>query len=453
MRSLHRHRDIRSFCRSRQPGVVLILTLLVLIVLAAITYQITVKLADRRRADDYLVYYQGARYACDSAMKYALATARAIEPNYANRADAPDFSDMFRMNDAQVDEMVKLWAQQISDPNRNANSKAAAQNDLRSLLEGGLSSDDANNADFVKIAMDLLQSRGTTDIKDITIPGPYGAPWPLLMDPVEFEIGKAKVSITIEDENAKLPLVWMTMSEPELKRAKQEVLRVFCSWYDIDEKDVAELQKKLDLVAGIKPFTFASAPAAVAKPATPARPVAGPAPVPASRRGAKSATQPVPTGPKVSVVRPPVRNYADHAKLMACSYMDAGWLTVPLIETASRQEYPMKYLALWGSTQVNINSAPRHVLEAAFAFGGDGDKIAEAIIQQRQIRPFTGVGDFRRQNLAFSSQIQKAEKYITTESNFFTIRITATSGPAKCTATAAVMKKGRQATMITAVFE
>lgn len=113
----------------------------------------------------------------------------------------------------------------------------------------------------------------------------------------------------------------------------------------------------------------------------------------------------------------------------------------------------MKYLAIWGSTQVNINSAPRHVLEAAFAFGGDGDKIAEAIIEQRRQKPFKSIDDFRRANLAFSSQIQKTEKYITTTSEFFTIRITATNGPAKCTATVAVLKQGPKAKPITAVFE
>jgi hypothetical protein len=483
MRQPYGHREAGSLS-GRQPGVVLILTLLVLIVLSAITYQITLKLSDRRRADDYLVYYQGARYACDSALKYALATARAIEPNYAQRADAPDFSDLFRMNDAQVDEMLKAWTEQMNDPNRNgeAGSKAAARNDIRSLLESGSYAYDMNNSDFLKSAMDMLQSVSATDIKEITVPGPYGSPWPLLMDPLEFEIGEAKVSITIEDENAKLPLVWMTMDDPEIKREKKEVLKNFCSWYDIDEKDVTDLQEKLDLVAEIKPFTFNSASSTAVKPLLTAGPLTGPAAThgsgrtetqPGSRRGGRSetrtnvrgarksetqpgaqtATQPVPTGPKIIVVRPTVRNYADYAKLMASSYIDAGWLTVPVMESRSRQEYPMKYLALWGSTQVNINSAPRHVLEAAFAFGGDGDKIAEAIIQQRQIRPFTGVGDLRRQNLAFSSQIQKSEKYITTASTFFTIRVTATNGPAKCTATAAVMKKGGQAIPITVVFE
>jgi type II secretory pathway component PulK len=469
MRSLPGYRFVGSFAagcslgRRRQPGVVLILTLLVLIVLAAITYQITVKLSDRRRADDYLIYYQGARYACDSALKYALATTQIIEPNYADRANSPDFSDMFRMTDAQVSEMLAAWAEQMNDPNRNGDGEAstgaqdAGGEAFRSFLSSQLPANgpnDHNNTDFMKSAIDALQSSSVVDVNEFTVPGPYGPPWPLVVEPIEFEIGSAKVSITIEDENAKLPLVWMTMTDPELKSEKQEVLRVFCSWYDIDKKDVAEFQKNLDQVAQIKPFAVSLAPVVITKPAPVVAPPVPPTPITPDTRGVhKPATQPVPPPPSGPAARSSLSDYADYAKLMASSYIDAGWLTVPVIESSSRQEYPMKYLAIWGSTQVNINSAPRHVLEAAFAFGGDGDKIAEAIIEQRRQKPFKSIDDFRRANLAFSSQIQKTEKYITTTSEFFTIRITATNGPAKCTATVAVLKQGPKAKPITAVFE
>jgi hypothetical protein len=438
-------------CSRRRPGVVLVLTLMILMVLAAITYQLTLKLADRRRADDYLIYYQGARYACDSALKYALATAQIIDPNYADRAESPDFSDMFRMTDDQIDEVLQAWADQMNDPNYGKEDQSASDNpqsntDLASLLGSLFSPDDANSEDFLSQAALMLQPQQLADANQLVIPGPYGAPWPLLIDPVEFEIGSAKVSITIEDENAKLPLVWMTDTDKQLRPTTLEVLRVFCGWYGVDEKDIAEFQQKLDKVAEIKPFTPGLMPTGPVQSVQAAQP-----PAPTTRNTRRSVTPVV--RPVINVPRLASRNYTDYAKLMGSSLVDATWLTVPIIEGRSRQEYPMKYLGVWGSTQVNINTAPRHVLEAAFTFGGDADKIADALIEQRRKEPFKTIDDFRRKNLGYGAQIQRAEKYITTTSTFFTIRITATNGPAKCTATAAVLKKGGNIVKIAAVFE
>jgi hypothetical protein len=446
-------------CSRRPSGVVLVLTLMILIVLAAITYQLTLKLADRRRADDYLIYYQGARYACDSALKYALATAQIIDPNYADRALAPDFSDMFRMTDDQIDEVLQTWADQMNDPNYGKDEQSASAEpqtniDLMSLLGTLFSTDDANSADYISKAAMMLQPSQLADANQLVIPGPYGAPWPLVTDPVEFEIGSAKVTITIEDENAKLPLVWMTDTDKQLRPTTLEVLRIFSGWYGVDEKDVAEFQQKLDKVAEIKPFTPGLLPTAPVPSSQTAEP-----PVPTPRNTRRSATQQgsaaqaAPVAHRVMGARAASRNYTDYARLMGSSLVDATWLTAPVIEGHSRQEYPMKYLGVWGSTQVNINTAPRHVLEAAFTFGGDADKIADALIEQRHKEPFKTIDDFRRKNLGYGAQIQRAEKYITTTSTFFTIRITATNGPATCTATAAVLKQGGNITKIAAVFE
>jgi len=439
---------------SSRPGVVLILTLMVLIVLATLTYQLTVKLADRRRADDYLIYYQGARYACDSALKYALATTEIIDPNYVDRTEAPDFSDLFRMTDFQIDEIRRIWADELNDPNQGEEgevSETAAEpagDDFMSLFGSLFSQDDPNNTGLFGTVSDLFQPE-LIDANDLVIPGPYGPEWPLVAEPIRFEIGSANVTITIEDENAKLPLVWMTTTEQDTRPAAQEVLRVFCSWYNMSPDTVADLQEKLDEAAKVKAFSPSAAAVVVAptpqpRPVTPARGVA---------RGttAQAAQQKPPTPARA--VRSPLRNYADYAKLMSSAVIDADWLVTPAIETESRNECPIKYLGIWGATQVNINSAPRHVLEAAFAYGGDGDKIADAIITQRQEEPFASIDDFRKKNLAFSLQIQKARDYITVRSNIFTIRVTATNGPATCAATAVVYKQGRKATKIAAVFE
>ena len=99
---------------------------------------------------------------------------------------------------------------------------------------------------------------------------------------------------------------------------------------------------------------------------------------------------------------------------------------------------------MWASTKVNINTAPRHVLEAAFAFGGDADEIAEEIIQRRRMEPFTDIEDLRKTLLRYSDSIEKCQKYITTESRFFTINATAVSGVAKASTVIAVTKDGKK---------
>ena len=97
-------------------------------------------------------------------------------------------------------------------------------------------------------------------------------------------------------------------------------------------------------------------------------------------------------------------------------------------------------MGLWGSRTVNINTAPRHVLEAAFAFGGDAKEIAEAIIQRRRIQPFKDIEDLRQSLFSYSDSIRKCEKYITTTSNLFTIKVTAVSGVAETSSVIAVTK-------------
>jgi type II secretory pathway component PulK len=97
---------------------------------------------------------------------------------------------------------------------------------------------------------------------------------------------------------------------------------------------------------------------------------------------------------------------------------------------------------LWGATQVNINSAPRQVLEAAFTFGGDADQIAAEIIKQRREKPFASIDELKKQLFKFSDSIDKCKPYITTTSNVFTIHVTAVSGVAKASAIIVVFKDG-----------
>jgi type II secretory pathway component PulK len=95
---------------------------------------------------------------------------------------------------------------------------------------------------------------------------------------------------------------------------------------------------------------------------------------------------------------------------------------------------------LWGADKVNINTAPRHVLEAAFTFGGDAAEIAEQIITLRKQEPFTDVNDLAKKLYSYNASIDKVKPYITAESDCFSIRVKATSGVATVCATAGMKK-------------
>ena len=131
--------------------------------------------------------------------------------------------------------------------------------------------------------------------------------------------------------------------------------------------------------------------------------------------------------------------------------IDTEPLTQPTIVVGDRKEYPLKYMGLWGTRQVNINTAPRHVLEAAFIFGGNQVEITEEIIRQRQQEPFANMEDLKNKLSRYSSSIATCEEYITTQSSYFTIRITSTSGVAGASSTIAITKDGNKVTRIAVI--
>jgi type II secretory pathway component PulK len=92
--------------------------------------------------------------------------------------------------------------------------------------------------------------------------------------------------------------------------------------------------------------------------------------------------------------------------------------------------------------QVNINSAPRNVLEAAFTFGGDAQQIANEIIKKRREKPFADIEATKKELFRFSASIDKCAPYITTNSNVFSIHVTAVNGVAKVSAIVVVMRNG-----------
>ena len=254
-------------------------------------------------------------------------------------------------------------------------------------------------------------------------------PWPYITEPLEFKIGSAAIRIEIEDENAKYPLGWPLLGEKDNQRDATASLETFCEWMGIDRTGIEDLEAQLKQVAAIKTFkldfqaTQASVPAAAA---------AQPGRRGVSRRARRTQRQ--------NVNIPATVHVADFARLFHSSLIDLETLAKPTSLSSDRHESALKYMGVWASKTVNINTAPRNVLEAAFAFGGDGDKIADEIIKRRRIQPFKDIDELQKALFRYSTSVKKCEKYITTVSDFFTIRVTATSGVARASAIIAVTK-------------
>ena len=448
------------FRRHRCSGVALILMIVVLVVLTAMVYRISSAISQWKHRQQYMIDYQIARYACESGLKYALATIDELEPNYISRLNEPDFSDLFTMSDEEYKQMMQDWAQKLGTEidvnNLNKNNFIGKFINLGSLFE----TNDVNSLSktgFNSQSADLSFPAGPNDINDANAPnirepnelfvrGPYGPPWPYVTEPVEIEFGDARVTIEIIDENAKLPLSWGISSDEQVKKESKAAILTFCEWMQMEPNDIEPLLVQLEAVKEIKPFSVNLKPVVTVTKQQASQSVEEPQKSTdnredrlrsrrASRRARRTRTE------TVQETRPDIGHTMDFAKLMHSPMIDLERLAKPVNEDENRSESALKYISLWGTGQVNVNTAPRHVLEAAFTFGGDAVEIAEQIINLRKQQPFKDIDDLKKRLFSYSSSIEKCKPYITTQSSCFSIRVKATSGVAKVCATAGIKKE------------
>jgi hypothetical protein len=439
-------------------------------------YILTIRIAAQRHRYQYAIDYHYACYACQSGLKYAYATLNDINvPDVISRPNEPDFSDLFALSEKEYKKVLADWAAQSTaearkklaakkgGPNEDmfkkigdvdANS-AGDLNDLSSLsLAGSLSDNsnvkknpeisrpdtikDVNDANSAGDVNDVNEPGGVPDYNDpnaLTIPGPYGPPWPYVVEPVEFEIGSSRIRIEIEDENAKYPLTWSLLDSNDTQPSALSGLELFCEWMKFDYAEIKSLKEQMKEIGKIKKFSPGAGTVTVAE-----------------KRPSPSRGQGRIRRPSGQVTLPPYAQTADFAKLFHSSLLDADTLARPTIVSETRKESALKYMGTWASDKVNINTAPRHVLEAAFAFGGDEVDIAKKIIERRREQPFKDIEDLRKTLFRYVTSIDKCKQYITTSSNFFTIRITAESGTARVSAVMAIIKDKKRAERIAVIF-
>lgn len=418
-----------------RSGIILLVTLVLLVVLATLGYTLSSQVAAQRHRDQYIIDYSKARYGCESGVKYALATIEEIDPQLISRPNEPDFSDLFALTEEQYQELLKQW----SIESWNANQKNKDKNS-----ETITDTNDTNDVNPDETGTVNFAEADYTPIR-----GPYGPPWPYVTDPVEFEIGSVKVKIEIEDENAKYPLGWVMLNDKKVEREVEAGFETFCEWMRLDPEQIDFVKEELKTIGEIKPFSldFKQITKTVRKPAT--RTINRTTNRSTSRTRRTSRTQ---ISRKVIPVSEQIFEQTTHfAKLFHSSMLDTEALAKPIELGQNRKESALKYMGTWGSQKVNVNTAPRHVLEAAFIFGGDQVEIADAIIQQRRIKTFDNIEDLKKTLISYSDSIDKCEKYITTGSRFFTIKITATSGVAKASSIIAITKDGKKVQRIAVI--
>jgi hypothetical protein len=363
-------------------------------------------------------------------------------PLLIERPNEPDFSDLFMLDEEQYRELLAEWNLQNEDT-LSAENRWNVEGEFSSPSSADSAPNDVNGFNDIN-GTNYVSSFDDSNTPDSpTVRGPYGPLWPFITKPVEFEVGSAKVRIEIEDENAKYPLGWAIMNDKKVQREAIAGFETFCEWMDVNEVQIDSLKDQLKQISKINPFKveFKNISQIVRQPVT------TPTTSSSARRTSRSRVRPTRTRPvrkTITAAQQIAKQSADFAKLCHSSLIDTEALARPIIISETRKESALKYIGMWASRKVNINTAPRHVLEAAFTFGGDADRIAEEIIQQRRIKPFADIEELRLELFRYSTAIEKCEKYITTVSSIFTIKVTATSGAAEASAIIGITKNGKK---------
>ncbi len=445
-------------------GLVLVVVLMILVVLTALTTALSMRIKQAKRRIEYMIDYQRARYACDSALKYVLSVLPEQQFQVIAREGFPDFSDLFWLDEEDYASYLQAWLD------------TAEEDKIQKVLElSGLSEEPetaSKELSLAEILSALVQrmmepnvpAAGSEedskpiDPRQLVVPGPYGPPWPLVSNPVELTFGGAQVAIEIEDENAKMPLGWAVSNN----KTAQAALATFCEWMSMTPEEIEDLQRQCALIEEQKTFVIDPQPILIkSRTASAAARTTGPAPGRSTFRttrrvGSATSAQPAqpaqPAGGSTDVLRPAIAHATDFGKLFHSSLLDLEGLGRARVNTGKRNESPLRYLGLWGSQEVNINTAPRHVLEAAFMMAGEAKKIAEAVIEQRQKKPLRTLRELEDLVPEEAPRIRAAAPYLTTQSVFFQIRIVSQCGNARCAAAATVFKDQKKVETLAVLY-
>ena len=167
-----RNRQLNSLPADNRAGIVLLITLVLLVVLSTLGYTLSARVAAQRQRDQYVIDYSQARYSCDSAVKFALATLEDLEPELISRPNSPDFSDIYAMSEEDYQKLLEQLALEAGYLDDEENESPDSYSDLLKSLEANDVAD-GNDSDDDNIDADPFDL--------VEIPGPYGPAWPFVL--------------------------------------------------------------------------------------------------------------------------------------------------------------------------------------------------------------------------------------------------------------------------------
>ncbi|MHC5083559.1 MAG: hypothetical protein ACYTET_06435 [Planctomycetota bacterium] len=462
---------------AKPKGFALLVTLIVLVVLASLMTGLSIQLTMANRRQEYMIEYQRSRYGLDSAIKYILSDLKDQKFVVESREGKPDFSDIFYYDSQDYAAYIAGWAETATDEQLDAAMKAGAGMkeieqvsiaDMVSNIQGLFGTGDSNEPAAASTPTNDLDAMDDPmamsddedfylyelDPNDIEVPGPYGVDWPYVIEPIELEMGPCEIMITIEDENAKMPLSWMVTNLKETNQQASASLEIFCEWMGIDRTDMEDIQTQMEEIYAKKVFTVNPSPIILKKTTSTRSSNFKSTRARSSRR--KTTRQPTSTTKTVTKTRPASAHRTDFAKLFHSSLLDQGILNAPRVQAGERIETAKKYLGLWGSQRVNVNTAPRHVLEAAFMLATTWDEarmLADEVIQKRMVEPIKNVKDIQEIGMLDTETYNNLKNYISTTSTFFMVRVTSRSGNASASAVVTVIKEGKQVQKLAILYD
>ncbi|ARN57834.1 type II secretion system protein GspK [Sedimentisphaera salicampi] len=443
----------------------LIITMMAMAVLVSMSYVTVSKLLSRERRHNYIVNYMKANYACDSATRYAENRFNnSVDLDLKSRRYLPDFSDLFMQDTEQYQFMLSQFAESLAQRKSERYEHyvqtgefeiETARGETELLIDELINEGKGSSGEFAESSGDSSLSTNAAkartlasavDPSKLSVPGPYGPKWPNIIEPVEMELSEAEIKITIEDENAKYPVVWALSNKKGNTRETEASTQIFTEWMGMDEQTRKSFFESLEQAREVKPFQIDMDPGYVTK---------------KEKFKTRSVVRDK-DGKRKSVFKTRYRTrrvprgqnslYMDFMYVLK-GHLDIQRLKQNYISDEYRNENIAKYLGLWGTKRVNVNTAPRQVLEALFVYGGDEVDLADAVIAERYQEPFRSFDDLRDRLYSYADSLDKVEDRVLCRSICWSVHIEAVSGNASARSTTAFMRDKKRYVKIATVYE
>ncbi len=267
---------------------------------------------------------------------------------------------------------------------------------------------------------------------------------PLVISKKVFEVGDASVEIEVFDENAKLPLHW-NIDSPYLSGVEKDkdLVAKLGRILQVDNKVTATARDLIGKysrtipVKGIRKVIYQRQGASL------------------NFRGPNNLSNALQNRPMVweqqrlRLSYSKAREMEDQQREMMAALTArvnyelaeddqlADLLNVPV---GYQQGVFLDYIGAWGHDKINLNTAPAEVLEAAFGIMGVDSRMAQAIIDRRDQKPFASTYELKQTDGISDAAVSGLIALTTVRSDTFSIHIKAIQGQCECRLSAGIYR-------------